>query len=198
LRARASELAVSEIVKDIERTLPGSRKEGFGQRFKEYDSLKRKLFSEINPLDDKGKPLPPVPLPQALAKVNDSLRYTITLPDASYTAGVVASLRMIDQGAFKVVTVKNFWARNADKVGGYPGINVTVVEKATGLQFEIQFHTPDSYTAKTVEHSIYQQKRTMKDPTDDEIKALERQSDAIFGNVRTPQGAIGIPQLPKK
>jgi hypothetical protein len=194
LRARASELAVSEIVKDIERTLPGSRKEGFGKRFKEYDSLKRKLFSEINPLDKDGKPQSKVPLPQALAKVNDSLRYTITLPDANYTAGVVASLRMIDQGAFKVVTVKNFWYRNADRVGGYPGINITVVEKATGLQFEIQFHTPDSYTAKTVEHSLYQQKR-LPGVTDDVAKELQRQSDAIFGNIRTPQGSIKIPQL---
>jgi hypothetical protein len=65
--------------------------------------------------------------------------------------------------------------------------------KSTGLKFEIQFHTPDSYTAKTVEHSIYQMKRT--NPKADELEELNRQSDTIFGNVRTPQGSTKIPEV---
>ncbi|OKI36415.1 hypothetical protein A6A25_21985 [Saccharothrix sp. CB00851] len=184
--ARQTEPTISTKFQQVIDAVPGAGKEGFPQRFKGEESLKRKLFSELG---ETG-----ATLDSAAAKVNDSLRYTMTFPEAGYAHGVETAIRMLQARGLELTVLKNFWWRNRDKVGGYPGINMTWRDKATGQVFEIQFHTPDSYTAKTVEHLIYEQKR-LPNVKDEELLELDRQSDAIFGNVRTPQGAIDFREI---
>jgi hypothetical protein len=60
--------------------------------------------------------------------------------------------------------------------------------------FEFQLHTESSFAAKQVEHGYYDWRRLpgVKDDRPAEYAYAKAQSDAIFGAVRFPDGAIRI------
>jgi len=130
----------------------------------------------------------------AVGKINDAVRYTLTLPEASYTAGVQRAVQLLKDAGFKEVELKNFWMRNAD-VEKYRGINTTWWDETTKQTFEFQLHTADSLAAKEAEHLWYDWQRLPNVPQI-ELDYAAAQSRQIFGSVSFPDGAVRIPQFP--
>ena len=131
----------------------GANLEGLANRVKTIDSTARKL-------QDVAGNVPPSTSGRTVGQyINDGLRYTMTIPEATYTSSVQAALRSLQQQGFSVTYTKNFW--NAGNT--YKGVNVDM-ERA-GIRIEMQFHTPASYQLKqgTLD-SLYQKYRVETDP----------------------------------
>jgi Short repeats of unknown function len=191
----------------------GKRVEG-GDEDSPSASTMRKFAEERmpdKPLDEGGVWKTPE---QVRHKMNDSLRYTIVIPEDKYTdmtQKAINELGTKHTQQFTEVEVKNAWPERQGE-GKYVGINATYRTK-DGVLFEVQFHTEKSAEMTGEEHPIYGEKRTyraaekwievkpnMTNPQridlikliKAEIKARELRSKAFFDQVTPPLNAHRI------
>jgi hypothetical protein len=124
-----------------------------------------------------------------LGTIRDSIRYTVETPDVTFAdASSVVIDRMIAEG-FESLKFKNSFGDE-----GYQGINTTWRDPASGHAFEVQFHTPESFRAKSVTHDLYKViRRPNTSPAT--VSELQAQQQVIFGAVPQPPGAqaVGLP-----
>ena len=172
-KAETEEPAVTSLLKG--READGIRLVGLENRLKTADSLTRKILTDAQ---DKE-----VSLEEAAAGIGDVLRYTLCSEDGKYVKTVDATLKSLTQAGITVVIFNNTWGNG----NSYKGIN-TKCQTADGFVFELQFHTPDSFEAKTVEHAQYEVIRSGK-LTDEELAEAEKVSSEIYAAVPVPDGA---------
>jgi hypothetical protein len=171
------------VAQEVGRRLGGSgevRLNGLDHVLKDGDSLKRKLALEVSPEHGAGALAP---------RVNDTIRYTLTVPHDAYVAGAVqVTDRMADHG-FRLAGVKSFW--ESDR---YRGLNLTVHDAPTGRPFELQVHTPDSWDATVDTHPDY---AVYRSPAAwPELQETYRQRIAArFSLVPVPDGVSEMPGL---
>ena len=179
-RARDAAAGITPVVVDVKNAVPGAELVGYPDHvLKESDSLKRKLATALSegPVRD---------LDAALADMKDSVRYTLKFPEEGYTGGVNRALEEFQEAGFESVKFKNTWGSAA-----YQGINSFWRDPGTGHVFEMQFHTQDSFAAKTDTHAVYEQARLPGVPPE-RVRALNDRQRQIFGSVPRPPGATGI------
>jgi hypothetical protein len=177
-----AEPAISKDIAEI-RDNAGATERGWGDRLKENDSLYRKV---VGVLDDP-KTAPGLPLDDLLQGMKDTVRYTNASEPAVFTSSTRSQIQTMFDKGYENVTFKNTF----DATSGYPGLNTTW-RAPDGTLFEVQFHSPDSFVAKTQTHDLYGLERTL--PVDDIAgrKALQDQQDEIFNNLERPPGAGDI------
>lgn len=177
---RAEERTTPSILKAMDEN--DGRPLGLEYRLKGEESLKLKV---ANMLDED----PDLDVDGALKKVNDSVRYTVEFDGKDYTkgaGGVHDSLRrdgfepVGDRGRFN-------WAEGP----GYKGINTTWKDPQTGTQFEVQYHTPGSFSAKQSTHDLYDQMKLVEWGGSD-WKRLQAEQDKTFGAVNLPAGVESL------
>jgi hypothetical protein len=131
-QARAVEPRITASVADVAQAA-GGRLVGDTCRLKSADSVRRKLAENL-----AGD----VPLREAVATMKDSVRYSIGLPDAGYTAGVETAIRHLVEQGFRPADFRSRWDGP-----GTGGLFTTWSDPHTGQLFEVQFHTDASYQA---------------------------------------------------
>jgi RHS repeat-associated protein len=89
-------------------------------------------------------------------QINDALRYTITFDNEALAEGASKSIADLEASGFEKLKVQNTFMNNAT----YKGIN-TVFRSPSGQSFELQFHTPESYSLKQSMHSLYETARVL-------------------------------------
>jgi hypothetical protein len=176
-------------------TVPDARLEGLDHRLKEGESLCRKVAAEVRDrLESDLWPTERDEHDEALAELTrgmwDIARYTVVAEPGDYVRvveSVTAELRARRaepvEGSWK-----NFWAKDR----GYRGINSTWRDLDSGLEFEVQFHTPDSFEAKSREHPLYKAWRG-GGLTGSELEANRAASLDIFRRVHLVDGAAQLP-----
>jgi hypothetical protein len=182
-RAREVEPRITEVTRDIARDVGGTL---FGEenRLKTAESLKAKL--SLKPVGDS--------LARSLAGMNDTLRYTLGLPEDRYASGARDAVgQLLDRG-FRPVGEFRRWGATS----GYLGYNTTWSDPASGHVFEVQFHTESSFVAKTISHPAYEALRAVPRAERDtpQYRALQAAHDAYFVDVPIPDGArdVRIPE----
>jgi hypothetical protein len=185
-RARAAEERLSESMLAIRDEIDGAELAGFDNRLKEADSLKTNLATELA--------RPGITYSQALDIVGrDAVRYTLQFPEGSYAAKVLEGFDQLSSRGFELVRHRNFW-------GGpdYQGINSTWRDPVSGQVFEVQFHTAESFAAKTEAHDLY--KRSKLAGTPEEVARLHDAQQEIFDQVPHPPGAedLRLPEPPAR
>ncbi|MFG2288270.1 ATP nucleotide 3'-pyrophosphokinase [Streptomyces sp. NPDC048595] len=150
---------------------------GFDRRLKSPDSLKRKVATSMkeNPGQHVG---------EALARISDSVRYTLQWPDHRYSVGVTIASRTLAAWGNNSTKWTNRWTGGK----GYKGLNTGWHAPRSGQPFEIQFHTPASKWAQEETHKLYEEQR-LPTTTPERAKELQEQQDAIFARVPVPPGA---------
>jgi len=141
--ARAEEPAVSAALEESAGAA-GGRLEGTSHMLKEEASLTRKLLDRASSLPEANAD-PAGAVRQVSAKVNDALRYTVSIEPENYVAGkeqVYASLRA------RGYTFAYEWDAWGSPESPYRGVNSTW-KTPNGQLFEVQFHTPESYVVKS-------------------------------------------------
>jgi len=157
----------------------GGTLEGLDFRVKSDASMRRKIVS-----DAKEKMIPPE---EAASQIRDALRYTAILPPdgRKFHDAVNSQLEKLKAAGYTVTKLKNTWQSD-----GYKGINSAMTTK-DGYEFELQFHTPQSFAAKERAHKIYDDARRVPAGSKESL-AYQEQMKKIFDAVPIPEGAATI------
>ncbi|MEU7135985.1 ATP nucleotide 3'-pyrophosphokinase [Streptomyces sp. NPDC046261] len=174
--ARKAERSISPQVRAAAR-LTSAELVGFDQRLKSPDSLKRKVATSM-------KEHPGQKVNEALAGINDSVRYTLQWPDGRYTTGVTLASHALSVWGNDSVKWSNTWGR----AKGYKAINSAWQAPRSQHRFEVQFHTPAGKHAQEVTHKLYEEQR-LPGTSPERARELQEQQDAIFAAVPVPAGA---------
>lgn len=132
--------------------MAGGKLVGLQYRVKSTDSLARKIETDSSK-DFNGNQQ------EAADNISDAIRYTMTMPDDEYAAGMERTVKALESSGFKLRT-KNFW-QSGDP---YDGANIKATKD--GVTVEIQLHTPRSLKVKEAElHPIYEKYRVETNET---------------------------------
>ena len=170
-----------ETTADLVAMAPGiGEMAGLEFRLKGAASLERKIADLVTLYAGTATPA------DIAVGISDVLRYTVIIPEETYVAGFEAMIGRLEDAGYRVVAVKNSWGNPS----GYRGIN-TVIESPTGQRFELQFHTADSFQAKTETHVLYEEQRRA-DTTPARRDELQREMDRRFDQVPVPPDAPDV------
>lgn len=118
--------------------------------------------------------------------IHDGIRYTFLFPAEDYTAGVAdATKRLTDEG-FDLLIRKPSWDAE-----DYRGVNSRWRDRESGVLFEVQFHTPESWEAKQRTHDGYEQLCDTR-TTPRVRQNLEEQQRLIVTAIPVPPGVADI------
>jgi hypothetical protein len=180
----SAEHHISPQITAIAGKIDGARMQGYPDYvLKSEDSLKRKLATDLI----KEPNLRPA---DAIAELNDSVRYTLEIPPHYYADGVVRAVHEMRAHGFENVAWKPCW----EDPGAYKGLNSTWRDPATGQLFELQFHTSESFSAKMTTHELYEAQR-LPGVSDAEILRLKQQQAHTFRHVDAPPGVERVNEL---
>ncbi|WP_394849958.1 hypothetical protein LZC95_21195 [Pendulispora brunnea] len=184
--AAENEPSITKELEAIRGKINGAEFEGFANRLKGEDSLKRKVATALRE-DPKRS------LERALNNIKDAVRYTLRMPADDYALGAQRALDELQARGFKAIgkDVKNTWPAEGQRPTGYPGINSHWRDPASNQAFELQFHTAESFEAKTVSHKLYEERR-LPNVSEADKNRLEREEARIFGEVPVPSGAASV------
>jgi len=174
MKAFTEEEKVTRLLQEMAKNHQAQLK-GLEHRLKTKSSTLRKLKKVHNDA-------PQMPLDQI--KLSDALRYTFEVadkPEGHYVKTIQTVLKDLETQGYKVAKVKNYWPKGDN----YSGVN-TVLSSASGLEWELQFHTPASYQESKVSHTKYEKLRSNDTPL------VERQK--IFGEMAQAWETIVIPK----
>jgi hypothetical protein len=169
-------LAVASVADQLDGT-----QEGLQYETKTEDSLQRKIAA-----DSVAKSMT---ADAAGANIYDALRYTIVVPEGEYSTKAMAGRDMLESMGFQPVKA------DTNSGGPYLGYNTTW-RSDSGAQFEVQFHTADSYFIKEAgNHAYYAAARVAdSEPGDDVLKAETGSKMIAFGAlIPIPDGMDALP-----
>lgn len=135
-----------KITSDMQRIAGGNKLAGLEFRKKTVESLSRKIIADSL--------VENISLSKAVSKINDALRYTTIFDYDTFAEEYLKMKQKLIAEGYKIVKVKNTWLID----GPYKGVN-TVVEK-DGINFEMQYHTQESFDLKNGSlHELYEMYR---------------------------------------
>ena len=145
---------------------------GVENRIKSRDSYLEKMQRKYNP-GCQGY------------EVKDILRYTYTAPAEELAEKVLIAMELYWKAGFHTVEIKNYWL---DRQSPYKGINTTLYSPY-GQIFELQYHTPESFSMKNGEmHELYERQRPIKDMSSKEYLELRDQMIKLSNAMEIPRG----------
>jgi hypothetical protein len=152
----------------IEAADPNRRLVGLEHMLKKVDRLKEKIAERLRYNPDLSPR-------QAAGEVPDAVRFTLEYSESCYTNGVQADVERLQGAGYKLLKLKNLWAKDQ-----YKGINSQWGAPETG-RVEVQFHTPQSLEAKELTHGAYER---LRDPLtskaeESELGAYQRRVNAF-------------------
>jgi hypothetical protein len=181
-RAQKGEPEVTAVLKKIAAAHHGTLA-GLEHRLKTKDSLARKLVKNTNTRMAKERGSLDATLGAECQNVTDALRYTLVLPPKYY-----------DKDAIKAVLKKHFgetaahdfdaWAPSSTTYKGYH----VLYRSKTGVVFEVQLHTDETFKIKQDIHEQYEEARE-EATSPERAAALKNYMSAKWANVQNPMKA---------
>nr|WP_015060666.1 XopAD/skwp family type III secretion system effector [Pseudomonas savastanoi]CBZ39966.1 conserved hypothetical protein [Pseudomonas savastanoi pv. savastanoi] len=148
-RAREMEPRVTHMLRRVAESHAGQLA-GMDHQLKSVGSLKEKLMQQMA-LKNKT-------LEDAVAGVNDALRYSVVLDPQHFTAGLRGVLASLDDQGHVRVKLNNLFAKHRP---AFKAVNVTM-RSPEGALWEIQFHTPDTFRLKEQFHDLYKHSHALQ------------------------------------
>jgi len=171
----------------IESANPDRQLAGLEHMIKGEDRLKEKVADVV--LVDRH-----LTARQALDKIPDAVRFTLTYSAERYTEGVLVDVDRLKAEGFELIKLRNVW--HSDQ---YKGINSQWRRSETGTRIEMQFHTPESLEAKELTHGAYERLRRPETETSqserDKLEDFQRRVNTL---IATPSYAETIKNFPEK
>ena len=176
-----------EVTKDLQDSLKGdagSVDRGLPFRTKGQESMHRKLREK-----SIAKGLQPE---QYADKVTDALRFTDMVDADNYVGSFNKLKKGLEDRGYEMVEVENTIHKKGEK---YRGLN-TLVESPKGYTFELQFHTPESFDVKEVNHKDYEVERRLTTSAEEKERLSKQMADRA-NKIQTPKGAETIQDVPR-
>ncbi|HEU3822095.1 TPA: minor capsid protein [Streptococcus pneumoniae] len=157
-----------KITSDMQRIAGENKLAGLEFRKKTVESLSRKIIADSL--------VENISLSKAVSKINDALRYTTIFDSDTFTEEYLKMKQKLIAEGYKIVKVKNTWLVD----GPYKGVN-TVVEK-DGINFEMQYHTQESFDLKNGSlHELYEKYRDTNTSDLERMKLFKEMLDLSNG-----------------
>ena len=157
-----------KITSDMQRIAGENQLAGLEFRKKTAESLARKITADRQAEN--------ISLAEAASKINDALRYTTIFDSDNFTEEYSKMKQKLIAEGYRVVKVKNTWLTN----GPYKGVN-TVIEK-DGINFEMQYHTRESFDLKNgLLHDLYEKYRDTNTSDRERMKLFKEMIDLSNG-----------------
>ncbi|MBW8170533.1 minor capsid protein [Streptococcus pneumoniae] len=157
-----------KITSDMQRIAGENKLAGLEFRKKTVESLSRKIIADSL--------VENISLSKAVSKINDALRYTTIFDSDTFTEEYLKMKQKLVAEGYKIVKVKNTWLVD----GPYKGVN-TVVEK-DGINFEMQYHTQESFDLKNGSlHELYEKYRDTNTSDLERMKLFKEMLDLSNG-----------------
>jgi len=147
-------------------------------RFKEKLAERSERFPNADPND-------------LAAEIHDGVRYTFILDFDYYTDGVGLAQSKLAETGYDHIETKPGWYGEE-----YKGVNSQWRDPDSGIRFEVQFHTRESWSAKQITHEAYETIRSNKASVE-ETESLRAYQREVSATVRIPPGALDIPAYKK-
>ncbi|MFE0046358.1 ATP nucleotide 3'-pyrophosphokinase [Streptomyces albireticuli] len=184
-RAKETEQTVSPELKAVA-LISRATLVGFDDRLSSAGSVRRKVAALM-------KRTPGQTVEAALARIEDSIHYTLQWPDGRYTDGVKAASTALMGWDNDSVRWSNSWGRKS----GRKAVDSAWRDRRSGHTFAVRFHTPSSRWAQEAARRLQAEgRRPGTQP--DRVRELRRQQEAIFTSVPVPEGAerLAAPSSP--
>jgi len=123
---------------------------------------------------------------ELVSSIHDGVRYTFILDFEQYTQGVEIGQERLADAGYDHIETKPSWASEE-----YKGVNSQWREPSTGVTFEVQFHTQESWDAKQKTHEAYEKIQAPGASIED-VERLRTYQRTISAEVRVPPGALEI------
>lgn len=146
---------------------------------KSVDRFKEKLAREIIRQPDKAAD-------EIASQIHDGIRYTFVFEPKDYHDGVREAHDKLESAGYRLDVRRNSWSS-----AEYKGINSRWHDPSSGLPFEIQFHTHDSWKVKQATHDAYERIANPRTPPD-EVKRLKAYQAEMSSSLEVPLGANEI------
>ncbi|HEU1662513.1 TPA: minor capsid protein [Streptococcus pneumoniae] len=157
-----------KITSNMQRIAGENKLAGLEFRKKTVESLSRKIIADSL--------VENISLSKAVSKINDALRYTTIFDSDTFTEEYLKMKQKLIAEGYKIVKVKNTWPVD----GPYKGVN-TVVEK-DGINFEMQYHTQESFDLKNGSlHELYEKYRDTNTSDLERMKLFKEMLDLSNG-----------------
>lgn len=147
---------------------------GLEYRLKSKESFLRKVGTKSE------QSLDPQRIKDTINSTDDVIRYTYQDNALSLTGSYKSVTEALEQKGYKVVEVKNHWL---NKGNPYNGINCTfrAPESQKFQKFEVQFHTPESYSVKDRMHKDYEAWRLLSASSPEAIELRRKMMEQSRG-----------------
>lgn len=163
-RAQRAEPQITEDLVDIAK-MTDTKLAGTRFRLKTLESLTRKVSQEPT------------------AKMRDVVRFTAISDVENMVKDVNAFIAELDKRGYTVSAVKNYWINPSNP---YNGINANFITPKN-YEFELQFHTKESFDLKNGPlHEVYEKFRVL-DPLSPEAAKLKNEMDQLSKSLERPQ-----------
>ena len=179
-RVHKAEPDVSRTMKAVETEVPGARLVGLENCLKGEDRFKEKVSAELRAKPERS-------IAQIDDYASDALRYTYQFDTDRYVDGYWNVCRELQQNGCEMEFSRNSWESTQ-----YKGINTRWRTPANQI-YEVQFHTPDSFSAKELTHDSYERIRSLATTSDLEHDDLHDFQSEVTAQVPVPDGASAIP-----
>lgn len=175
---------------------------GLDFRLKTESSYKRKVEKEVIDVQKKATKegiKVAVTKEDVTENMRDVVRYTCLSEKGDLVKDYNKIMGTLENDGYKVVRVKNTFKPDAP----YKGIN-TIVQDPDGYNFELQFHTPQSFELKNgILHELYEKERLVTTPQAEKVilqKRMKEISDSIVfpDNVDKIKAFNDLPDLLEK
>jgi hypothetical protein len=140
---------------------------------KSPDRFKEKLSQLIQDEPDKS-------VEEHATDIHDGVRYTFLFDRQEYTKGIENATSLLESAGYEFGVRKNTWANEE-----YKGINTRWRDYISGIRFEIQFHTPESWQVKQQTHETYEKINNVLTPITEKERLREYQRQ-ISSKLMTP------------
>jgi hypothetical protein len=148
------------------------------------DRFMEKLVEMVNEEPDKSAY-------ELAREIHDGIRYTFLIDSEHYAAGVRELTSMLEEGSFELGVIKNTWENDE-----YKGVNTRWLDHQSGLRFEVQFHTEQSWIVKQETHDAYVKIHDVRTPLEERERLRDYQRE-ISAQVLQPPGSEDIPDFRK-
>ncbi len=118
--------------------------------------------------------------------VHDSIRYTFLFEASHYTRGVADACQQLTDEGYELIESRPSWDKDE-----YKGVNSQWRDLATGLFFEVQWHTSESWDAKQKTHVAYEKINDKRTPIA-EVERLRAYQREVSAMIAVPPGALQI------
>jgi hypothetical protein len=151
---------------------------GLEYRLKGEDRFKEKMATNT-------RQNPELSMNEIAGGQHDAIRYTFQFTSENYVQGYANVKQRLEDRGYELTFSRNSW-NSPD----YKGLN-TRWQTPEGQMFEVQFHTPESFSAKQETHEAYERLRTpgISKQEHEQLRSHQRE---VTAEIPTPDGVNTI------